>query len=146
MKIREAELKDYYQIMALYQQLQPDDPAVEENQGKSIYESIIESKNYILIVAEIENTIVSSCYLNLIPNLTRNGRPYAVIENVITDAGHRNRGIGKEVMNYAVNKALQAGCYKVMLSTGRKDDSTLKFYEACGFESGIKTAFIIKNT
>ena len=72
MRIREANLKDYDQIMALYQQLQPEDPAVEECKGKSVFESIIESKNYILIVAEVEDTIVSSCYLNIIPNLTRN--------------------------------------------------------------------------
>ena len=54
------------------QQLQAEDPVVEECKGKSVFEAIIESKNYILIVAEIEDTIVSSCYLNIIPNLTRN--------------------------------------------------------------------------
>ena len=146
MRIREANKKDYDHIMALYQQLQPDDPVVEECQGKSVFESIIESENYILIVAEIEDTIVSSCYLNLIPNLTRNTKPYAVIENVITEVNHRNKGIGKAVMKYALNKAWQAGCYKVMLLTSKKDESTLKFYEACGLELGVKTAFIAKST
>ena len=146
MRIREANLKDYDQIMALYQQLQPEDPVVEGYNGKSVFKSIIESKNYILIVAEIEKTIVSSCYLNIIPNLTRNTKSYAVIENVITELNHRNKGIGKKVMKYALNKAWQAGCYKVMLLTSRKDEPTLKFYEACGLESGIKTAFIAKST
>jgi N-acetylglutamate synthase-like GNAT family acetyltransferase len=146
MRIREAHLKDYDQIMALYQQLQPDDPVVEEYQGKSVFESIIESKYFILIVAEIEDTIISSCYLNIIPNLTRNTKPYAIIENVITEVDHRNKGIGKALMKYALNKAWQAGCYKVMLLTSKKDKSTLKFYEACGLELGIKTAFIAKST
>ena len=139
-------MKDYEQVMALYHQLQPNDPFVEESRGKPVFKSIIESKNLILIVAEMDDAIVSTCYLNLIPNLTRNTKPYAVIENVITEVNHRNKGIGKEVMKYALNKAWQAGCYKVMLLTGRKDESTLKFYEACGLESGIKTAFIAKST
>ena len=71
---------------------------------------------------------------------------YAVIENVITEVNHRNKGIGKEVMEYALDKAWQAVCYKVMLLTSKKDEPTLKFYEACGLESGLKTAFIAKST
>ena len=73
-------------------------------------------------------------------------RPYAVIENVITDQNYRNRGIGKAIMQYAINRAWEAGCYKVMLMTGRKEESTLKFYKSCGLESGLKTAFIAKHT
>lgn len=49
-------------------------------------------------------------------------------------------------MEYALNKAWEKGCYKVMLCTGRNEKSTLKFYEACGLKSGIKTVFITKNT
>ena len=145
MIIRPAEKKDYASIMALYRQLQPDDPVVEESKGKSVFESILESESNFLLVAEINNAVVSSCYLNIIPNLTRNARPYAVIENVITDQHYRNRGIGKAVMQYAINRAWEAGCYKVMLLTGRKEESTLEFYKSCGLESGLKTAFIVKH-
>jgi len=146
MIIRKAEKKDYTQIMALYRQLQPDDPVVEESKGKPVFENIIESGTNLLLVAEIHNSIIASCYLNIIPNLTRNLRPYAVIENVITDQDYRNRGIGKAIMHYAINRAWEAGCYKVMLLTGRKEESTLKFYRSCGLESGLKTAFITKHT
>ena len=44
-------------------------------------------------------------------------------------------------MEYALDKAWQSGCYKVMLLTSKKDEPTLKFYEACGLESGIKDSF-----
>jgi GNAT superfamily N-acetyltransferase len=131
--------------MTLYRQLQPDDPMVEELKRKPVFESIIEFESNSLIIAEINNSVVSSCYLNIIPNLTRNLRPYAVIENVITDQNYRNRGIGKAIMQYAINKSWEAGCYKVMLMTGRKEESTLAFYKSCGLESGLKTAFIITN-
>jgi N-acetylglutamate synthase-like GNAT family acetyltransferase len=146
MIIRKAEKKDYASIMALYRQLQPDDPVVDESKGKPVFGSIIESESNSLIIAEINNSVVSSCYLNIIPNLTRNVRPYAVIENVITDLNYRNRGIGKAIMQYAINQAWEAGCYKVMLLTGRKEESTLEFYRSCGLESSLKTAFIVKHT
>jgi ribosomal protein S18 acetylase RimI-like enzyme len=144
--IRKAEKKDYAAIMALYQQLQPDDPVVEESKGKPVFENILESGSNLVFVAEIDNSVVSSCYLNIIPNLTRNARPYAVIENVVTDRHYRNMGIGKAVMQHAINTAWEAGCYKVMLLTGRKEETTLKFYKSCGLESGLKTAFIAKRT
>ena len=143
--IRKAEKRDYAAIMALYRQLQPDDPVVEKLKGRPVFKKIIESESNFLLVSEINNVVVASCYLNIIPNLTRNLRPYAVIENVITDQGCRNRGIGKAIMQFAINKAWEAGCYKVMLLTGRKEESTLKFYRSCGLESGLKTAFIVKN-
>jgi ribosomal protein S18 acetylase RimI-like enzyme len=146
MLIRPAEKKDYTSIMALYRQFNPDDPVAEESEGRSVFESIIESESNSLIIAEINNSVVSSCYLNIIPNLTRNAHPFAVIENVITDQYYRNRGIGKAIMQYAINRAWEAGCYKIMLLTGRKEESTLRFYRSCGLESGLKTAFITKRT
>jgi ribosomal protein S18 acetylase RimI-like enzyme len=144
MIIRKAEKRDYAAIMALYQQLQPDDPVVEERKGRPVFENIIESGNNFLLIAETDNSVVSSCYLNIIPNLTRNVHPYAVIENVITDQYYRNRGIGKAIMRHAIKQAWEAGCYKVMLLTGRKEESTLEFYRSCGLESGLKMAFIAK--
>jgi len=79
-----------------------------------------------VVVAESEGNLLASCYLNIIPNLTRNLRPYAVIENVITDAGHRRQGIGRTVLQHAMTLAWQRGCYNVMLLTGAKDEGTLK--------------------
>ena len=45
-------------------------------------------------------------------------------------------------MQKAVEIAKSAGCYKVMLLTGAKNENTLRFYEKCGFNSKDKTAFI----
>ncbi len=145
-KIREALPKDYASIMSLYRQLQPEDPIVDESKGKLVFENIIESGINFLLIGEIGNSVVSSCYLNVIPNLTRELHPYAVLENVITDQDFRNKGIGKSIIQYAINMAWEADCYKVMLLTGRKEESTLKFYKSCGFQPGVKTAFIAKNT
>jgi Acetyltransferase (GNAT) family. len=80
--------------------------------------------------------------LVIIPNLTHGQRPYALIENVITDEAHRNRGIATACLNAAREIALQHRCYKIMLMTGSKKDSTLRFYRKAGYNSEDKTAFI----
>ena len=141
MRIRLAQKGDYNQLLGLLRQLNPADPETTEVEYK-VFDEIIESKYLDLIVAENESYLLGSVYVNLIPNMTRGGRPYAVIENVITDSAHRNRGIGKALMNQALDLAWKENCYKVMLMSGRKDEAVHAFYKKCGFDSDEKQAYI----
>jgi ribosomal protein S18 acetylase RimI-like enzyme len=90
------------------------------------------------------DTLVASCNLAVIPNLTRGGRSYGVIENVVTHADHRGQGHGQAVIRHAIEAAWQAGCYKVVLTTSRKDPAVWAFYERCGFDGGDKRAFVMR--
>lgn len=45
-------------------------------------------------------------------------------------------------LNYAKQMAQERSCYKMMLLTGSKEESTLKFYRNVGYNSSDKTAFI----
>jgi len=87
--------------------------------------------------------LVSSCVLVIISNLTRGARPYGIIENVVTHEKYRNRGYGTRLLKKALEIARDKGCYKVMLLSGRGED-TLSFYEKAGFERGKKTGFIVR--
>jgi GNAT superfamily N-acetyltransferase len=89
-------------------------------------------------------SLVSSCTLTVIPNLTRACRPYGVIENVVTHAQYRGQGWGKALLTHALGEAWRQNCYKVMLLTGRKDEATLRFYEQAGFDRHDKQAFVAK--
>ena len=44
--------------------------------------------------------------------------------------------------DFAKKKACESGCYKIMLMTGSKEESTLNFYRRAGYNSEDKTAFI----
>ncbi len=92
---------------------------------------------------EVDGKIVSSCNLIIIKNLTRNLRPYGLVEHVITHPDYRKRGYGTKALQKAVAIAREKNCYKVMLLTGQKDEAILRFYEQAGFSRGIKTGFII---
>lgn len=88
--------------------------------------------------------LIASCNLAVIPNLTRGGRSYGVIENVVTHADHRGRGHGQAVVRHAIEQAWVADAYKVVLTTGKKDPAVWAFYERCGFDPGDKRAFVIR--
>jgi len=98
--------------------------------------------NYHILVLELDGKIVSSLTLVIIENLTHNLCPYALIENVATHADHRGKGFASSLMNYASEIAKKCRCYKIMLLTGSKKESTLNFYRSNGFNSEDKTGFI----
>ncbi|MCL2814922.1 MAG: GNAT family N-acetyltransferase [Oscillospiraceae bacterium] len=107
-----------------------------------LLEKLIAAPGYHLLVAESEGRVVSSVTLVIIQNLTHNLRPYALIENVVTHSDFRNRGYASALMEKAGEMAKEGGCYKIMLMTGSKKESTLRFYERCGFDMRGKTAFL----
>lgn len=90
----------------------------------------------------IYGKIVSSCVCVIIPNLTRNVRPYAFVENVVTHADYRGHGYATECLEFAKSLAEKSNCYKIMLLTGSKKTKALDFYKNAGYNCTDKTAFI----
>ncbi|WP_299043736.1 GNAT family N-acetyltransferase [uncultured Tateyamaria sp.] len=81
--------------------------------------------------------------LHILPNMTHGGRPYALIENVVTHADHRGRGRGRQVMQAAIDAAWVAECYKIMLLTGRTANAR-GFYEKLGFGADEKWGMTLR--
>lgn len=129
-------------LLELYLFLHDEDIPAKDEHLKNTWEQIIGDPNHHLIVNEIDGKIISSCVCVIIPNLTRNVRPYAFVENVVTHADYRCHGYAGECLAYAKSIAERENCYKMMLLTGSKRPSTLHFYEQQGYNSSDKTAFI----
>lgn len=140
--LRELENKDFQQLMELYTHLHEKDIPEMDERVSSVWESILADKNHHIIVAELNGKIISSCVCVIIPNLTRNQRPYAFVENVVTHSDCRGKGIATACLNYARDIAKSENCYKLMLLTGSKNENTLNFYRRAGYNSEDKTAFI----
>jgi GNAT superfamily N-acetyltransferase len=140
--IREAVENDLNGLLKLYMQLH-DNPFPDiDDRINNIWDSIMSDPNHHIIVAEEEGCIVSSCVCVIIPNLTRGQRPYAFIENVVTDEKRRKKGLATACLDFARGIAESENCYKMMLLTGSKEKSTLDFYERAGYNKNDKTAFI----
>ncbi len=140
--IREAAETDLPALLELYLHLHEDHIPEDSKRLRSVWQDILGDENHHLIVCEEDGRIVSSCVCVVIPNLTRNVRPYALIENVVTHPDYRKRGLASACLEYARQIAQKENCYKIMLLTGAKDEATLHFYRQAGFDSGEKTAFI----
>lgn len=140
--VREVAENELNELLQLYLYLHEKSVPEMTEHLKRTWDSIIKDKNHHIIVKKIDGKIVSSCVCVIIPNLTRNIRPYAFIENVVTHIEYRGKGYATECLNYAKKIAQKNNCYKMMLLTGSKEKETLDFYRHAGYNSTDKTAFI----
>ncbi len=140
--IREITPEDFDGLMRLYTQLHGNPLPEKTPEVLSLWNNILADKNHHIIVAEENGQIASSCVCVIVPNLTHAQRPYALIENVVTDEKHRKKGLATACLDYAKALAEKENCYKMMLLTGSKEEATLNFYRKAGYNSSDKTAFI----
>lgn len=140
--VREIFENELDQLLQLYLYLHEKSVPEMTEHLKNTWNTIIQDNNHHIIVNEIDGKIVSSCVCVIIPNLTRNIRPYAFVENVVTHGDCRGKGYATECLNYAKEIAENSNCYKMMLLTGSKEEKTLNFYASAGYNSSDKTAFI----
>jgi len=142
--VRSAAERDLPEVLNLYRHLHPHDPQLETAAAERVWSTLLTSGFMTVIVAQAAERLVSSCTLAIVPNLSRGGRSYGVIENVVTHADYRRLGLARRVLAHALDHAWQADCYKVLLATGSKQESTLRFYEGAGFLRGGKTYFEVR--
>lgn len=147
MLIRRLEPGDLDDLLTLYTHLhEDDDPLPESAVVESVWRELMDGPWHQILGGFASGLLVASCALTVIPNLTRGCRPFGLIENVVTHAGHRRRGYGRLVLQEALKVAWSANCYKVMLLTGRPDEATLRFYESAGFDRQGKQGFVARPT
>jgi GNAT superfamily N-acetyltransferase len=143
LRIRPVQREDLQVLLDLYSHLDAQDQRCSADEAIAVLERFLRYPGSEILIGLFDTKLVTSCTLVVIPNLTRGGRPYALIENVVTHAEYRGRGLGKTMLKEAVRRAWVQDCYKAMLMTGSKKPSTLAFYEAVGFEQ-TKTGFQIR--
>jgi len=127
-------------LLELYKQLDPNDNGINEITAKNVW-THIENQNMQYFVAKENGKIIASCYICIIPNFTRGGKSIGFIENVITDHEYRGRGIGKKIMENAIQYAKEQNCYKVVLQSGNKRTGAHEFYKSLGFNGESKKAY-----
>ncbi len=142
--VRPAVRDDLPGVLALYRHLHPEDPKPDATLLERAWSAFLSSGLTTLFVADAAGWLVLSCTLAIVPNLSRGARPYGVIENVVTHPDHRRTGLGRDVLQAALDTAWQADGYKVVLATGSTREATLRFHEGAGFRRGGKTYFEVR--
>lgn len=140
--VREVRDNELNELLELYLHLHEKSiPDMSEHLWDT-WKTIMHDENHHIIVKVMDGKLISSCVCVVIYNLTRNIRPYAFIENVVTHTDYRGNGYATECLNYAKKVAEKANCYKLMLLTGSNKKETFNFYGKAGYNSDDKTAFI----
>jgi len=142
--VRRAEPRDLDGMLVLLRELRPHDPAVPRGIAQKIFAGLLARDDLDIIVCEVEALLAASCTLATIPNLASGGRPFGVIEHVVTLSTHRRRGYGRRVLEYALEHAWSSGCYKVMLLSGGQGTDAHRLYESVGFVRDVKYGFVAK--
>ncbi len=137
MNIRKARAADAEALKILYFEHLTKFPP-QEDQDMSLWRSKLskfeKDENMYLLVLEMDNQVVASVQMAIIESLTHNVRSFAIVENVVTHADHRNRGYASALLEKTTEIAKKKGCYKIFLETGSNKESTLNFYRKNGFE------------
>ena len=134
---------DLDSLLVLYRHLISDDLDLPGAVAQERFAAILTQPGMTVFGGFSDDVLAASCTLAVIPNLTRGGASYALIENVVTHADHRRRGYGRAIIDTTVAAAFEQGCYKVMLLTASRNSGTLDFYRSCGVETS-KTGLEIR--
>jgi GNAT superfamily N-acetyltransferase len=135
--IRSATEGDLPRLIELYAQLSLDQPREDASQVERYIKSFAEitpnPRHRILVAENTGGPVLGSVTLIIVPNLTYVARPFALIENVVVDAGARGKGIGESLIRQAIELAREEGCYRVSLTSNKRRQDAHKFYERLGF-------------
>ena len=87
----------------------------------------------LLVMSDQQSTILATLQLTFIPNLTYRGGTRAQIEAVRVLHTQRGKGLGKQLIEWAINRAKERGARLVQLTTDKQRPEALHFYENLGF-------------
>jgi GNAT superfamily N-acetyltransferase len=136
MKVRLATQEDLPGILRMLFQDQAT-PSDELAPGAPCYAEALRemqaSGTNVTYVAELDGRIVGTFMLTFIRHLLRQGSLVAQIEAVRVDAPLRGRGLGAEMMRWAIEEARRRGCSRIQLTTHTARKDAHRFYERLGF-------------
>ena len=97
------------------------------------FEAIEVDPNNEVVVACVDGKVIGVLQITFIPGLTYLGGWRALIEGVRVDAATRSSGLGKALVEHAIERARERGCHLVQLTTDKTRPGAKRFYEALGF-------------
>lgn len=89
--------------------------------------------NQLMMVAELDGETVGTVQLTFIPGLASLGTRRCLVEAVHIAPAHRNRGLGTEMIRWAIAQARERGCGVVQLTSNKKRLDAHRFYEKLSF-------------
>lgn len=114
-----------------------------ESEQREAFAAITADPNHRLVVVECDGEPVGSFQLSFIPGVSRQGAWRGQIESVRVTSAMRGKGVGEEMMRWAITKCEERGCGVIQLTSDQRREAAHRFYERLGFEP-THTGFKLK--
>jgi GNAT superfamily N-acetyltransferase len=115
--------------------IQMDDPAAPNAPAyETALAAIDADPNQDLFVVEAEGEPIGTFQLTYIPGISRGGMLRGLVESVHVSPSHRNKGYGKQMMRWALERCRARGCGMMQLTSNKKRVDAHRFYRTLGFE------------
>lgn len=138
-RIRTATMRDLGPVLRLLavmhdEEIEPQWGCAEED----LFQSILSDVDRRLLVAVDDGRVVGTADVKVVRNLSRDSRPWAIIENLSVDPEFRRRGWGGALVKRCINFADESGCYKVQLISNDRRSEAHSLYEDLGFTEPVR--------
>lgn len=100
---------------------------------RSAFAAIDADPNQLLAVVEQDGEIIGCMQISFIPGLSRLGMWRGQIESVRIASHIRGGGIGRRMIEWAIDQCRERGCGLVQLTTDKARSDALRFYQSLGF-------------
>ena len=139
--IREATLADLPAILAMLREdtipadreTDPGDPRY-----RAAFDAIAADPNQILAAAELNGAVIGTLQLTFIPGLSFRGAWRGLIEAVRIADGLRGKGYGEQLIDWAVARCHERGCFMAQLTSSNERTDAHRFYERLGWSQSHK--------
>lgn len=135
--LRAAVADDLPAVHGLYRQLYDDLDLRLDDRVRRAWADTLRTPRRTVLLASGEGAVVGTLDMMVVPNAARAGRPLLLVENVVVDGAHRGLGIGRAMLESALDHARSEGCYKVQLSA--VEQPAFAFYAAVGMQASGRT-------
>ncbi len=132
----ERDLDDLFTLLSDMHGKPPWEPA-KDAEAVRVLRRILSDPARRITIASLDGEPAGTLDLMVVPNLTRNLSPWAIVENVVVAERFRRRGVGRLLIDDAIAHATEQGCYKVQLVSARRRDAAHALYEAAGFDAEV---------
>jgi GNAT superfamily N-acetyltransferase len=127
-EIRIVVINDLPEILKLYRQPDMDDGAILPiQQAEAIFRKMSAYPDYKLYAAVSDGSIIGTYALAIMDNLAHIGAKSGLIEDVVVKSEFQGKGIGKQMMQHAMETCRRSGCYKISLSSNLKREKAHQF-------------------
>lgn len=123
-EIRRATSEDLPALISLYEQLEDMGKVwsgakfspIDIRLSREVFTQLAHYQDYEIYIAQAGDKIGGTLGLLVMASVP-NGIPSAIVENLLVDRTFRRNGVGRKLMQFAIDRCRSLGCYELTLSS-----------------------------